>query len=63
MNDADAGRRGVMLEGFQRRALENLKKRHTDRVRAEAERIREYIGYVISDLESGRIRAASPTTC
>lgn len=55
MNDPDAGRQGVALEGFQQRALDNLTGRHTRRAKAEAERIREYAGWLIRDLDAGRL--------
>lgn len=43
------------LAGFQRRALDNLTGRHTRRAKAEAERVREYAGWLIRDLDAGRL--------
>lgn len=43
------------MDAFHERALGNLNTRHTDRARAEAGRITEYVGYVLRDLEAGRL--------
>lgn len=47
------------MDDFQTRALRNLKKRHEDKIRQHAERIREYTGYVLARLDSGD---ATPVT-
>jgi len=43
-----------MSEPFEERALRNLRERHTDQLRVAATRIREYAGYILSDLDAGR---------
>jgi hypothetical protein len=47
------------MDDFQARALGNLRKRHEDKIRQDAERIRDYIGYVLARLYSGSATSAS----
>lgn len=41
------------MDDFQTRALNNLRQRHTDKIRQAAEHIRDYAGYVLRNLDSG----------
>jgi hypothetical protein len=47
------------MDDFQTRALGNLRKRHEDKIRQAAEEIREYAGYLLRDLGSGRTSTSS----
>lgn len=47
------------MDDFQTRALKNLKGRHEDKIRQDAERIREYIGYVLARLDSGNVASVA----
>jgi hypothetical protein len=43
------------VDEFQQRALKSLKSRHMSGLRREAEQISETIGYVLRDLDAGRL--------
>lgn len=45
------------MDDFQARALGSLTKRHEARIRENAERIREHIGYVLQRIDAGRADA------
>jgi len=42
------------MDDFQTRMIRNLKKRHEDQLRQNAERIQEHIGYVLQRLDNGQ---------
>jgi hypothetical protein len=43
------------VDDFSKRAIGNLNDRHREKAKAEAEQIREYAGYLLRDLEAGRV--------
>lgn len=47
------------MDDFQARALGNLRKRHEDKIRENAEHIREHTGYLLARLEDGSAASAS----
>lgn len=47
------------MDDFQARALGNLRKRHEDKIRQNAEQIQEYIGYLLARLDSGNVTSVS----
>jgi hypothetical protein len=42
------------MDKFQQRAADSLRTRNEDAIRTAAERVKEYAGYVLRDLERGR---------
>jgi hypothetical protein len=49
----------MIMDDFQARAIGNLKKRHEDKIRQNAEHIQEYIGYVLARLDSGNVTSVT----
>ena len=47
------------MDDFQARALGSLTKRHEDKIRENAERIREHTGYVLQRIDAGRADSVS----
>lgn len=45
------------MDDFQARALGNLSKRHEDKIRENAKRIQEHIGYALQRIDAGRADA------
>jgi hypothetical protein len=47
------------MDDWQTRALGNLRKRHEDKIRQDAERIQEYIGYVLARIDGGNVTSVT----
>jgi hypothetical protein len=47
------------MDDFQKRMLTNLTRRHEDKIRQHAERIKEYTGYLLARLDDGNVAAGS----
>lgn len=47
------------MDNFQARALGNLRRRHEDKIRQNAEHIQEYIGYVLTRLDAGNVTSVT----